>query len=316
MASKYGNANRLLTRLSIDRRNAATGYVAEFVAPTLSTGGLTSGEYWVFDQGNNFQNPANEKASGGVSREIHFNASVSTFSTNAYGSRAGYTQKELDSFSQTGGDAAGLRRAKMNMVTDADMIAHEIRAATLVTTAGSYAAANKKTLSGTTQWSDLDDSDPFGDVMTAKDAIIAGDAVEANSMVVSHAIHSKLVQHPDIAARISDNEGTGFSDITARKIGNLFGLDYRVAAAQYRSSDEGQTFTSAYCWGDFALIFHRAPSPGKEQISLAYNFAYQDFQMRTYFDTPSKKTYVDNDHDCDLVLVGASVGYLLSDVLA
>ena len=315
MSSKYGNTNPLLTRLSIDRRNAAEGYVANFVSPVLSTK-LVSGEYWVFDQGNNFQNPKNEKADGGVSREIHFQGAISTFKCEQYGSRAGYTQRELDSFANNGGDEGALRRAKLNMVTDADMNAHEVRVNDIITTAGSYASANKTTLTGTNQWSDLDNSDPFGNVQTGKDAVLSGDAVRANSMVVSNAIHSKLIQHPDIQARISDNEGTGFSDITAQKIGNLFGLDYRVAFAQYNSADEGQTFTAAFAWGDFALIFHKAPSPGREQISLSYTFARKDFQMRTYPDIPSKKTYVDNDHDVHSVMVAASVGYLISDVLA
>ncbi len=319
MSSKYGNANPLLTRLSLDRRNAAEGYVANFVSPVIPTK-LVSGEYWEFGAGNNFRKPDNQKADGGVSRELHLKAAPLTFVCEQYGSRAGFTQRELDSFSNNGGDEGALRRAKMNMITDADQNAHEVRVVSLVTTAGSYASANKATLDSSTanqiQWSDFDSSDPFGNVMTAKDAVLAGDAVVANSMVVSNAIHSKLVQHPDIQARISDNEGTGFSDITARKIGNLFGLDYRVANAQYDSSDEGQTRVTAFAWGDFALIFHKAPSVGVEQVSLSYTFARQDFQMRTYVDVPSKKTYVDNDHDVVSKLVAASVGFLYSDVLA
>ncbi len=319
MSSKYGNTNPLLTRLSLDRRNAAEGYVANFVSPVLPTK-LVSGEYWEFGAGNNFQNPKNEKADGGVSREIHLKAAILTFSCNQYGSRAGYTKRELESFANNGGDEGALRRAKMNLVTDADQNAHEVRVNGIITTAGSYAAANKATLDSSTagkiQWSDFDSSDPFGNVMTAKDAILAGDAVRANSMVVSNAIHSKLVQHPDIQARISDNEGTGLSDITARKIGNLFDLDYRVAFAQYDTSDEGQTRATSFTWGDFALIFHKAPSVGIEQVSLSYTFARQDFQMRTYVDVPSKKTYVDNDHDVVTKMVAASVGFLYSDVLA
>lgn len=317
MSSKYGNANPLLTRLSVDRRNQAQGYIANFGSPVLGTGGKSFGEYWVYDQGNNFQNPDNTKASGGVSREITFQASPSSFKTKGYGSRAWYNQKELDDFAAGGGSEADLRRLKANMVTDADMIAHEVRVATLLTTAASYAAANKVTLSGTGQWSDLANSDPIGNVQTAKDAVISGDGVLANSMIVSYNIHSKLVQHPDITARLqAETKPSGPGEITERDLSSIFGLNYRVASAQYNSANEGQTFSASYAWGDFALIFHRAPTPGKEQISLSYTFAYKDFRFRSYFDEDSERTWIDNDHDVSSVLVAPSVGYLISDVLA
>jgi len=318
MSSRYGNSDPLLTRLSLDRRNAADGYIQEFAAPTIMTGNKPNGEYWEFDEGNNFQQPNNEKAANGVSRQIHFNAAIKTFSTNAYGSRAAYDQKELDIFAQGGGSGADLRRLKMNMVTDADLLAHEVRVTTLVTTAASYAAANKRTLTGGAGllfWSDPA-SPLFADVNTGKDAVIKGDAAKANSMIVSHDIHSNIMIHPEVAARISDNESTGFSDITQAKIGNLFGLDYRVAEAQFNANAEGLAFNPSYAWGNFALIFHRAPAPGKEQISLAYNFAYKDFRMRSYFDEPSQNTFVDNDHDVDTELVAPSVGYLITNAIA
>lgn len=312
MASKYGLANPLLTRLSIDRRNQATGYVADFASPVLQVN-KSFGEYWVFDQGNNFQNPKNEKASGGISREITFQASQSSFSTNPYGSRAWYNQRELDD----AGTEAELRVSKMNMVTDADMNAHEVRVATLVTTAASYASANKKTLSGNDQWSDFANSDPIKDVEVALDAIISGDAVEGNSMIVSRSTHSKLKQHPDITSRLQAQAlPSGPGQITTASLGQIFGLDYRVASAQYNSADEGQTFSASYAWGNFALIFHKAPSIGKRQISLSYTFAYADFQMRSYFDEASKRTWIDNDHDVSSKLVAASVGYLLTNPIA
>lgn len=313
MANTYGLANPLLTRLSIDRRNEAVGFVAEKVSPSIPTGDKSFGEYHVFDQGNNFQNPANEKADGGVSREIFFASTPSNFKTQAYGSRAGYTAKELTDF----GDESTLRIAKMNMVTDADMIAHELRVATVVTTAASYVSANKTTLTGTSQWSDLANSDPFDDVETAKQAVISGDAVRANSMIISQNTFSKLKLHPDILSRLqAQNLASGLEDVNIAKIGELFGLDLSVASAQYNSADQGQSFVAAYAWGNFALIFHKTPSAGKQVISLAYTFSFQDFQMRTYFDTPSKKTYVDNDHDVVTKLVAASVGYLITNPIA
>jgi len=317
MSSKFGRANPLLTRLSLARRNARDGYVAEFVAPSIKIGPVSHGEYYEFNEKNFFQLPENQKSASGVSRELTMDAALLTFKTVGYGSRMGYTQKELNDF---GGPELGLQRVKMNIVSDADMNAHEKRVGDLVTTAGSYATANKETLTGANQWNDIS-SDPFGEVVSAKIAVQNDSGQEPNSMVVSYSnFWTGLAKHPDILSRVQaqlKDSGFSSSGITPALVGSLFDLDLRVAKARFISSNPGQsTVTKGSIWGNFALIFHKTPTPAKEIISLAYTFALQNFVMRTYFDEPSKKTFVDNDHDVQTKLVAASVGYLITNPTA
>ncbi len=315
MSSKYGRANPLLTRLSLARRNDADSYVAEHVAPSIKIGPTSHGEYYEFDEKNNMQLPENQKAAGGVSRELFMGAALLTFKTVGYGSRMGYTAKELADF---GGAELALQRVKMNIVTDSDMNAHEKRVADLVTTAGSYASANKITLSGTDQWSDIS-SDPFGEIVSAKIAVNNDSSVEPNAMVCSYSnFWTGLATHPDILSRVqAQQKDSGLKSVTPALVGSLFDLDLRVARARYISSNPGQsTVTKASLWGNFALIFHKTPTPAKEIISLAYTFALQNFVMRTYFDEPSKKTYVDDDHDVQTKLIAAGVGYLITNPTA
>lgn len=311
MANPHGTPDVLLTKLSLAKRNNSAGFIAEFGSPSIPVP-KTSGTYYKWDDGTFFQNPNNEKAEQTVSRTIFSKATTDTFKTAGYGSREGYTQDELDDF----GDAGALKRAKMNAVTDADMISHEKRVADLLTTAGSYASANKKTL--TNQWSDASNGDPFGDVTTAKEAVMSGSGVEANAMIMSFLNFNQLKLHPDILSKVqAQNLGSGLADITPKVVGQLFGLDLRISWNQFESSNLGQaTKTFAYTWGDFALIFHRTPTPAREIISLSYTFARHNFQMRTYFDTPSKTFFVDNDHKVVSKLIAADVGYLITDVIA
>ena len=311
MASKYGRANPLLTNLSLARRNAATGYIAEFVAPSIPSGPKSFGEYYVFDEDSFFQLPENQKADDGISREIFIGASLATFKCVPYGTRAGYTQKELDDF----GTEMQLQRAKLNMVTDADMNAHEKRVGDLVTTAGSYAAANKTTLTGTNQWDDIS-SDPFQQIIDAKIAIKNNSGQEPNAMACSYSnFWTGLAKHPDIISRVqAQQKDSGFRAITPALVGSLFDVDLRVASSIYASSNPGQsTITKASIWGNFALIFHRTPTPAKEIINLAYTFAYKNFQLRSYFDEARQKTYVDNDHIVQTKLTAAGVGYLVTN---
>ncbi|MFQ5769704.1 MAG: hypothetical protein ACE5HX_04150 [bacterium] len=312
MASKYGRSNPLLTNLSLARRNAREGFVADFVAPPIPTGDTSFGEYYVFNEKSFFQLPENHKASGGVSKEIFLEATVANFKCIPYGSRAGYTQKELDDF---GGPELALQKAKMNMVTDADMNAHEDRVEGVVTTAGSYDSANKTTLSGTDQWDDIS-SDPFSQIVDAKIAIKKNAGVEPNAMVCSYSnFWTGLAKHPDILSRVqAQQKDSGFRAITPALVGSLFDVDLRVASAVKVTSNPGQsTVTKGFIWGNFALVFHRTPTPAKEIFNLAYTFTYKNFVIRTYFDEPSKKFYVDNDHDVDTKLVGADGGYLITN---
>lgn len=316
MSSKYGRANPLLTNLSLIRRNKKDGYVAEFVAPSISSGSKSFGEYYVFDEKSFFQLPENQKADDGISREIYLEASLQNFKCVPYGTRAGYTQKELDDF----GSEMGLQTAKLNMVTDADMNAHEKRVDDLVTTAGSYASGNKATLTGTDQWSNIA-SDPFGDVVTAKIAIMDSSGVEPTSMACSYSnFWTGLATHPDILSRVQaqlKDSGFSASGITPALVGSLFGLDLKVASARYVSSNPGQgTVTRASIWGNFSLIFHKTQTPAKEIANLAYTFAYRNFQMRSYFDQARQKTYVDNDHIVQTKLTSAAVGYLYTNPTA
>ena len=317
MSSKYGRANPLLTRLSLARRNSRDGYVAEFGAPSIQVGPTSHGEYYQFDEKVYFQLPENQKAADGVSRELTMDATLLTYKTVGYGSRMGYTQKELNDF---GGPELGLQRVKMGIVTDADMNAHEKRVADLLTTAASYASANKITLTGTDQWDDIS-SDPFGEIVSAKIAIKNDSGQEPNSMICSYSnFWTGLASHPDILSRVQaqlKDSGFSSSGITPALVGSLFDVDLRVASARYVSSNPGQsTVVKSSIWGNFALIFHKTPTPAKEIINLAYTFSLQNFVMRSYFDEPSKKTFVDNDHDVQTKLIAASVGYLVTNPTA
>lgn len=315
MASKYGRSNPLLTNLSLARRNAKEGYIAEFVSPTIPTNGKSFGEYNVFDERSFFQLPDNEIADGNSAREVFLQASVQNYKCRDFGSKASYTQKEMDDF---GGSELDLQTAKMNMVTDADMNAHEYRVGTLVTTAASYASANKTTLTGTDQWSDVS-SDPFNQIVDAKVAIKTNAGVEPNAMVVSYqGFWQGLAKHPDIISRVQAmQKDSGFTQMTPQVVGGLLGVDLRVASAVYLSSNPGKsTTTHSFIWGDYALVFHRNQMAAINEINLSYTFSYKNFEMRTYYDEDKDRYYVSNKHTVDSKLVAAGVGYLISDTIA
>jgi hypothetical protein len=313
MANKTARANPLLTSLSLKRRTQAKDYVANFLAPVIMTGKQSFGEYYEFDDGAFAKNPDNRKAADVPSRTIDIGASLQPFKCVEYGSRAGYTKRELDDF---GGPENALQKAKMQAVTDADMLAHEVRVATQFTTSGNFASGHSETLAGSDIW-DNASSDPFEQIITAKQKIKLATGYEPNRMVVSYdGFWGALANHADIKSRVqAQQKDTGFRAITPQLVGSLFDVDLRVAGAVYNSANEGQTVSRSFCWGDHALVFYAEESPAKDSYSLAYTFTYEDFVMRTYFENSTKKTWVDNSHDVDVKICGNAAGYLISNLL-
>ena len=92
-----------------------------------------------------------------------------------------------------------LGRIAVLKTQNAIQLGNEVMAAGIATTAGSYQAANKVTLSGTSQWSDYSGtSSPSKDVQVAIDAVRAAIGKRPNTVVMGPKVWSALKQHPAI----------------------------------------------------------------------------------------------------------------------
>ncbi|HEY3047035.1 MAG TPA: major capsid protein, partial [Polaromonas sp.] len=126
----------------------------------------------------------------------------------------------------------------------------EKQAADIARTAGSYAAANKTTLSGTAQWSDFGaTSDPIANIETAKDAVRAATGKRPNTVVMGASVMAKLRQHPKIVDRI---KYTGRDVATPELLASLFGVQRVVTGDAIYSNDAGTAFTDV--WGKDVVV--------------------------------------------------------------
>ena len=197
-----------------------------------------------------------------------------------------------------------------------DIIANrlEIAQAALALNASNYAASNKVTLSGTSQWSDLANSDPVANVETAKEAIRALTGKRPNVCVMGAAVFAKVKQTAAVKDRI---KYTGRDIATPDLLASLFGVQQVLIGDSVYANDDG-TFVDT--WGKFVVLAYTPNASVAAQGLPSYGYTYQLSGMpmaeEPYYDRNSKSWIYPVDDSCAPVIAGAESGYLISAAVA
>lgn len=206
-----------------------------------------------------------------------------------------------------------LARGAVQFVQDIIALRLEVDQATTARAAGSYAAANKATLSGTSQWSHAD-SDPVAAVETAKEAVRSATGMRPNTLVLGPKVMAALKAHPKILGWI---KYTGRDVPTPELLASLFGLD-RVACgdAVYQDADGAMVDV----WGKDAVLAFTNIAPLSSMGAPSYGYTYR---LRNYpvVEVPwlnrSKESWLYPVRDAVApALAGADAGYLFTNAVA
>lgn len=129
----------------------------------------------------------------------------------------------------------------------------ELRVANMVFSASQYAAANKVALSGTSQFSDPDDSDPIGVINTGLDACV----MRPNVMVIGRPAWSVLSRHPKIVSAVNKNAGE--NGVARRQdVADLFELEeILIGEAFVNNARKGQPVSLQRAWGKHLSLIYR-----------------------------------------------------------
>lgn len=191
----------------------------------------------------------------------------------------------------------------------------EYAQAVLATNAANYAASNKVTLAGTSQWSDFTSgvSDPANDIGAAKEAVRAKIGKRPNIVVMGAAVFEKLRLHPKIIDRI---KYTGRDSATPELLAQLFGVKKVVIGdAVY---DNAGTFTDV--WGKFVVVAYTELSGVAEMGTPAYGYTYRlngyPSVEQPYEDRNAKSWIYPITDEVSPVIAGATAGYLISAAVA
>ncbi len=303
--------NKLLSQLSVGFPNY--GFVADKLCPIINVGeDAEQGVYFEWDKYYLNSNVEDVRAIRGHSNEPH----DPVVSEKTYSALAHSLAKPIDprDFKQHKNKELKLVQSIQEGLLALLMLKKESRVATLFTTAGNYASANKETLSGTDQWSDFVNSDPEAKIETSRE-VVALSGFEPNTIMIPINSWRKIRQHPQIRALIKSLDSKLLTEDMV--VPSIFGLELIVPGSRNVTSLPGATEAIARVWGDFVWIgyVNKKSNPIKIDPTFAYTFQAAGRKTETFMDRRNEVIDVQFDIAQEKITAAKS-GFLLSDVLA
>ncbi len=159
--------------------------------------------------------------------------------------------------------SGAVRRVQNTMALE-----REKKAADLARDDARYDAANKETLSGTSQWSHAS-SDPFTDIMDAKEVIRSKTGEKPNVLTLGPKVLTAVRTHPKVLDRLST--ASDRPPATLQQLQALFELQQIVEGeAVYHDGTQFQDV-----WGKDAILAFTTPASMQEMGSPSYGYTYQ-----------------------------------------
>jgi hypothetical protein len=204
-----------------------------------------------------------------------------------------------------------LQARATNTVVEGIRLRHELKVAEMTQNAGNYAAGNKITLSGTSQFSHID-SDPEGVISDAKAAVRAKVVKEPNTMVIGYAAWRAMKRNKQLKAILSDTRSRLVQLADLREI---FEIENIVIGKSVWANDAG---TTVDVWGDNIVLAYVPGAGGGERSPYEPSFGYTLRKRgNPVVDTRTEDGKLEVIRNTDIFrpyLLGADAGYLISDV--
>ncbi len=186
----------------------------------------------------------------------------------------------------------------------------EYIAAQLARNAANYPSGNKVALSGSSRWSDPA-SDPFTDIMEAKEVIRSKTGEKPNVLTLAPKVMTALRTHPKVLDRLST--ASDRPPATIQQLQALFELQQVVEAESIYH--DGTQFQDV--WGKDAILAFTTPASMQEMGSPNFGYTYQlagrPAVEEGYFDNNTNTWYYPVSDACQPVFAGPTAGFLFAD---
>ena len=187
----------------------------------------------------------------------------------------------------------------------------EYEAATIAQNLANYAAGNKITLSGTSQFTHAD-SLPIGVIETGKKAISDKIGKDPNTLLIGDETYRVLINHAKLIERIKYSmKGV----LTVDLLKEIFGIE-NIFVGKAIYADDADAFVKL--WGDNMVLAY-VPQGAKTyyEPSYGYTIGKKNYpQVDKRFIQGGKIELVRNTDFWTVKLVGAVAGYLITDTNA
>lgn len=299
----------MLTNVAIAYSNDQ--YIADLLFPSFPVA-KQSAKHFIYDKGR-FRNSNNLRAAGSPSNEVTLNLTTGTpYFAEDHALKQFVTDEDVDN---AVGPSDPYVDATEN-VTERHLIAREIELMTMLTDTAQI--TQNVTLSGTSQFSDYSNSDPFAVIETAMQTVHAAIFQKPNTMVIGKQAWDKLKHHPSFLERVKYSQK---GVITEDLLASLIGVDrVLVAAAGYNNTNEGATDAMSYIWGKHIVLAYIAPSVKPKMITLGLTYTWKQLQterLRGTDEEDRKGAYVRvGNFYYDQKFVATACAYLIKNAVA
>lgn len=294
-----------LSNVSVRYTNGS--FIADQIFPVVKVSKQT-GKYYIYDQ-SNLRADATLRAAGSPSNEVDFGLSTASFIAEDHALK-GFVADEIQDQAEA---SLNPLADEAELLTDKLQLDREVNLAAILTATASV--TQNTTLSGTSQWSDYNNSDPIGDVRTARTTIQAATFRRANTLILGQQVFDVLVDHPDIIERV---KYSALGVISEELLARVFQLEkVFVGSAGKNTAVEGQTDSLSYVWGKNAVVAYVAPKMGIKTLTAGLTFEYGTRSVKRWRDEDREGTYVrvgGDNYIQKIVAVGAL--YLIKNAVA
>lgn len=294
-----------LSNVSIKYSNDT--FIADMIFPVVPVAKQT-GKYYIYDK-SNLRIDKTLRASGSGANEIDFGLTTASFSCDDHALKS-FVADEVQEQAEA---ALNPLIDETETITEKLMLDRESALATML--ADIAQMTENTTLSGTTQWSDYSNSDPIGDIRTARTNIHSKTFKKPNTLILGKQVFDMLVEHPQIIERIKYSQ---LGVVTAELLARVLQVEkVLVGEAGSNTAAEGQTDSLSYVWGKHAVVAYIAPRVGLKTLTLGLTFTYSQRQVKRWRDEDREGTYVRIGKDnYDQKIVAVTAGYLIKNAVA
>jgi len=261
------HVDRILTNISIAYMNQPGMYIADRIFPNVPVD-FQSDIFISWNKNDWFRDeaqkraPATESEGGGYTRGPDFTYFADNWA---------YHKDIPDEVRRNSSIPMGPDRNATRFVTEKLRLRRERAFAADFFTTGVWGTDDTTA----TNWDDYSNSDPIGNIETAREVIFGTTGFEPNTLVLGRAVWSVLKNHPDFYDRIKYVQ-RGVN--TIELVQELFGIErILIGNALYATNAEGATEAYDKIWGKNALLAYVAPAPALETPSAGYTFVWSPF---------------------------------------
>ncbi len=300
--------DKILTNLSV--RFSNPDYIADSIFPILPVNDK-SGVYFRYDRANQRNDVSDLQTGRSEAAEVDYDLTQESYGPLLKHSLKKFINEEELELSET--PLAPQTDATMFLADKMAIRKEKLLADFLADTAN---VTQNTTLSGTDQWDDYANSDPFDDIQTGIDEVKKQSGFMPNIMHMGYEVWAKLKNHPDLLERV---KYTNVAVLTKELFIGLFPeiKELVIGAAVVNTAKESQTASMSFIWGKHCWVSYRTPTAALRTPTAGYTLELEgSTQVTRWTQEDPEGEFVKNTKRYEHKLVAVEAIYLIKNAIA